>query len=146
MCNVYILPDNTVMFWGLCITYKRSFGLDDWIYCTLYYIHTVRYYRSYSTNAILHIQFIVTHALGFSVFTSRILATDLSQSHWHFKSHMKFSLHRLIPFSPSFCDCQFRRLDCIQFLCSQAHITAGWRLEARPFTSDSASTTSLFLL
>jgi hypothetical protein len=32
---------------------------------------------------------------------------------------------------PYSCDCQFRRLDSIQFLCSQAHIPAGWRLEAR---------------
>jgi hypothetical protein len=27
------------------------------------------------------------HTLGVSAFTSRILATDLSQSHWHFKSN-----------------------------------------------------------
>jgi hypothetical protein len=55
-------------------TYKTGFGLDDWIYCTLY-IHTVRDYRQY--NATLHTsQFTVTHALGFSVYTSRILATD----------------------------------------------------------------------
>jgi hypothetical protein len=32
------------------------------------------------------------------LFTSRILATDLSQSHCHFKSHMKCSWHSLIPF------------------------------------------------
>jgi hypothetical protein len=47
---------------------------------------------NYSAIAIQHtLQFIVTHALGFSVFTSRILATDLSQSHCNFKSHMKSS-------------------------------------------------------
>jgi hypothetical protein len=58
-------------------TYKTGFVLDDWIYCTLY-IHTVRDYMQYSAIAILHIfQFLVTHALGFSVFTSRILATEL---------------------------------------------------------------------
>jgi hypothetical protein len=44
------------------------------------------------------LQFTVTHALGFSVFTSRILATDLQQSHCHFKSHMMSSFHSLIPF------------------------------------------------
>jgi hypothetical protein len=37
-------------------------------------------------------------ALGFSVFTSRILATDLSRSHCDFKSRMKSSWHHLIPF------------------------------------------------
>jgi hypothetical protein len=56
-----------------------------------------------------------------SVFTSRILATDLPQSHWHFKSHMKSSFHSL-NFLPLFCSCQFRRLNSIQFLCCQAHI------------------------
>jgi hypothetical protein len=54
---------------------------------------------NYNAIADLHtLQFTVTHALGFSVFTSRILATDLSQSHCHFKSHMKSSFHSLIPF------------------------------------------------
>jgi hypothetical protein len=47
---------------------------------------------NYSAIAILHtLQFTVTHALGFSVFTSRILATDLSQSHSNFNSHMESS-------------------------------------------------------
>jgi hypothetical protein len=41
------------------------------------------------------------------------------------------SLHRLIPFLPLFWNCKFRRLDSFQFLCSQAHILAGWRLETR---------------
>jgi hypothetical protein len=55
---------------------------------------------NYSAIAILRtFQFNITHALGFSVFTSRILATDLLQSHCHFKPRMK-SLHRLIPFLP----------------------------------------------
>jgi hypothetical protein len=43
-------------------------------------------------------QLTITHSLGFSVFTSHILATDLSESHCNFKSHLKFSLHRLISF------------------------------------------------
>jgi hypothetical protein len=56
---------------------------------------------SHSATADLHtLQFTVTHALGFSVFTSRILATDLQQSHCHFKSHMKASFCRLISFLP----------------------------------------------
>jgi hypothetical protein len=42
------------------------------------YIHTTQDYRYYSANADLHtLQFAVTHTLGFSVFISRILATDL---------------------------------------------------------------------
>jgi hypothetical protein len=60
-----------------------DFVLDDWIYCTLY-IHTTRDYRPYSAIATLHtLKFTAAHALGFSVFTSRILATDLSQSLQH---------------------------------------------------------------
>jgi hypothetical protein len=56
---------------------------------------------NYSAIADIHIlQFTVTHALGFSVFTSRIMATDLSQYHCNFKSHMKSSCHRQIPFLP----------------------------------------------
>jgi hypothetical protein len=56
---------------------------------------------NYSAITILHtFQFTVAHALGFSVFTSRILATGLSQSHCHFKSHMKSSFHSLIPSLP----------------------------------------------
>jgi hypothetical protein len=42
---------------------------------------------------------------------------------------MKSSFHSLIPFLPLFCNCQFPKLDSIQFLCSQAHILAGWHLE-----------------
>jgi hypothetical protein len=49
--------------------------LDGWIYWR--HIHTTRDYRQYSATADPHtLQFTVTHALGFSVFTSRILATD----------------------------------------------------------------------
>jgi hypothetical protein len=45
-------------------------------------------------------QFTVAHELGFTILTSRILATDLSQSHCHFNSHVKSTLHRRIPFLP----------------------------------------------
>jgi hypothetical protein len=79
------------------------------------YTLTNRNYRQlqryrYSTHFSVH-----RYTLGFSVFTSRILATDLSQSHCHFKSHMKSSCHSLTHFLP-FCSCQFRRLDSFQFL------------------------------
>jgi hypothetical protein len=77
------------------VTYKTSSGLDDWIYCHL--IHITRDYTQYSAIAILHtLQFTVANALGFSVFTSRIQATDLSQSYCHFNSHTKSSLHSLL--------------------------------------------------
>jgi hypothetical protein len=56
---------------------------------------------NYSAVAIQHtLQLTVAHAIGFSAFTSRILATDLSQSHCNLKSHMKSSRHSLIPFLP----------------------------------------------
>jgi hypothetical protein len=56
---------------------------------------------NYSAIAILRtFQFTVAHALGFSAFTSHILATDLSQSHCNFKSRVKTSCHSLIPVLP----------------------------------------------
>jgi hypothetical protein len=91
--------------------------------------------RNYSAVADLHaLQFTVTHALGFPAFTSRILATDLQQSHCNFKSHIKSSLHSLIPFLPFLLNhlrLPSPELDPVLFLCSQAHILAGWRLETR---------------
>jgi hypothetical protein len=66
---------------------------------------------NYSAIAILHtLQLTVAHALGFYVFISRILTTDLSQSHCNFKSHAKSSPHRLISYFPFVqpCSRQFR--------------------------------------
>jgi hypothetical protein len=45
---------------------------------------------------------------------------------------MNSSFHSLIPFLLLFCNCQFRRLNSIQF---QAHILAGWLLETQLFVS-----------
>jgi hypothetical protein len=82
------------------VTHKRGFRFEDWIYFILY-IHTFRDHRQYSAIAILHtFQFTAGDALGFSVFISRILAADLSQSHCNFKSPVKSSVHRLIPSLP----------------------------------------------
>jgi hypothetical protein len=54
---------------------------------------------NYSAITILHtLRFTVTYALGFSAFTSRILATDLSQS--HLKLHMKSCCQRSNFFLP----------------------------------------------
>jgi hypothetical protein len=87
----------------------------------LHLVHSLstRDYRQYSAIAILHtFQFTVAHALGFSVFTSHILATDsitvslsLQITHEVFFAQPK-------SFLPLFCNCQCRRLDSIQFLCS----------------------------
>jgi hypothetical protein len=60
---------------GVCVAYRRV------LYSMIGFIdtlHTTRDYRQYSAIADLHtLQFTATHALGFTVFTSRILATDL---------------------------------------------------------------------
>jgi hypothetical protein len=56
---------------------------------------------NYSAIAIIRtFQFTVAHALGFSVFTSRLLTAGLSQSYCNFKSRMTSSGHSLIPFLP----------------------------------------------
>jgi hypothetical protein len=44
---------------------------------------------------------------------------------------MKYSFRSLIPLLPLFCNCKFRRLDSVQFLCFQAHTPADWRLETQ---------------
>jgi hypothetical protein len=114
----------------LNVIYKTGSGLDDWIYW--HFIHTLRDCRQHRAITDLHtFQFTVTHVLGSSVFTCRILATDLINSLTVTLNHTWSFLHRLIPILPLFCNCQFRRLDSVQFLCSKAHILVGWRLETR---------------
>jgi hypothetical protein len=91
------IQDNIVS----CISEYRR-GLDWMIRFIAPYTFTQLWTtENYSAVAILHtFQFTAPHALGFSVFTSRILATDFSQSHCNFKSHVKSSCHSLIPFLP----------------------------------------------
>jgi hypothetical protein len=133
--------EHSVTCKGVYVTYKTGFVSIDTL-CTVLGIT-----GNYSAIPILlNSQFTATHALGFSVFISRILATDLPQSHCYFKSHMKSSLHHLIPFLALIPRLPIRRLDSIQFLCSKAHILAGWRLEARPFTSLLCYSTRMRLL
>jgi hypothetical protein len=92
---------------GLCVTYKTGFGLDNWIHWHL--IHSTRDYRQYSAIADLHtLQFTVTHALRFSVFTSRILATDFITFSLSLKISHEVFLHRLISYLPLFCNCQLK--------------------------------------
>jgi hypothetical protein len=61
---------------GLCVTYRRVL---DWMIGFIDILFTqLGTTGNYSAIADLPtLQFTVTHALGFSVFTSRILATDL---------------------------------------------------------------------
>jgi hypothetical protein len=59
-------------------------------------IHSTRKYMRYSAIADLHtLQFTVTQTLGFSVFTSRILATDFNTvliTHKVFSSQANFQI------------------------------------------------------
>jgi hypothetical protein len=88
---------------------------------------------NYSSCADLHtLKFTVTHALGFSVFTSRILATDfitvslsLQITHEVFFSQST-SLLTISSQSSSTAD----SLSSISS-CFQAHVPAGWRLETQ---------------
>jgi hypothetical protein len=69
--NVYILSRVLVIIDG-----DR---MDDCIYYQL--IRSTRTYKQYSSIAGLHnLQFTITQALWFSVFTSRILATELNHT------------------------------------------------------------------
>jgi hypothetical protein len=73
------------------VTYKTGFGSMIG-FIAPYAFTQFRSTGNYSAIAILHtLQLTVAHALEFSVLTSRILVTDLSQSHCNFKSHMKSS-------------------------------------------------------
>jgi hypothetical protein len=101
-----------------------------WLDLLTPYSHTARDYRQYS--AILRtLQFTAAHALEFSLFTSRILATDLSLSHCNFKSHMKYFLHSLIPFLALTLRLPIPKTRLHSILSSQPHISA-----AQPFTSN----------
>jgi hypothetical protein len=70
----------------------------DWMIGFIALIHSSRNYKWYSAIADLHIlQFTVTHALGFSVFTNRILATDFITLIVT-AAHMKSTFHSPVPF------------------------------------------------
>jgi hypothetical protein len=80
--------------------YKLVFGFVNRFIDTLY-IHIVRNYRYHNSTEILHtFQFAVAHALGFIVFTSRVLATDFSQCYCNFTSELKPTLYHLMHFLP----------------------------------------------
>jgi hypothetical protein len=83
---------------GVCVTYRRVF---DW---KIVFLATLRIpfatTGNYSAIAISTLYSSLLYPLLSSGFTSRILTTDSLQSHCHIKSHMRFSLHSLIPFFP----------------------------------------------
>jgi hypothetical protein len=82
----------------VCKRLIRRFLWIEFIDTSTQYFETT---WNYSAVADLHtLQFTVTHELGFSVFTSRILETYLWPSYCNFKSHMKSSFHSLIPSLP----------------------------------------------
>jgi hypothetical protein len=61
------------------VTNNNVFWIGRLDLLTASYNHTTRTYKQYSAIADLHtLQFTVAHALGFSVSTSRILATGLN--------------------------------------------------------------------
>jgi hypothetical protein len=65
---------HTVTIYG-CVTID---GVLDWMIEFIVLIHSTRNYKQYNAFADVHtLQFTVTHTVVFSVFTSRILATDL---------------------------------------------------------------------
>jgi hypothetical protein len=82
----------------LFLTYRRVF---DWMIGFIDTLYTpLGTTGNYSALAIPHtLQFTVTHTLGFSVFTSRILATDFNIVVIP-ASHKKSSMQSQIPFLP----------------------------------------------
>jgi hypothetical protein len=109
-------------FRGLCDLQKGS-GLDDWIYW--HFIHITRDYRQLQSYRCytLYSSPLHTH------YGSQSSLVVSWQRIYNFKSHMKYSFHSLIHFLPLFCNCQYRGLDSIYFLCSQARILSNWLIE-----------------
>jgi hypothetical protein len=63
-------------FSGLCVTYKTGFGLDELHSLTPYTFNSGIHVITAVSHDLHNLQFTLAHALRFSVFTSRILATD----------------------------------------------------------------------
>jgi hypothetical protein len=93
--------------YGVRVIYKMGSGLYDWIYW--YLIHSTRNYRQFQHYRYSHtLQFTVTHALGFSVFTSRILATDFITALLALRITHEVFFSQPNSFLPLFCNDQFR--------------------------------------
>jgi hypothetical protein len=141
------------------VTYKTGFGLDVWIYCTLYihnsglqgiqrYCYSTHFpvhrctririlslHLSYPGNGFITVSlsFQITHEVFFSQSNSFLAIT--------LQPPIPTTRLNSIPLLPSSHPGRLAsrnstrldstRLDSIQFLCCQAHILAGWRLETR---------------
>jgi hypothetical protein len=109
-------------------------GVLDWMIIFIDTLYTVfGTTGNYSAVTHLHtLQFTDTHVVGFSVFTSRILATDfitISLSH-QITYEVFFSQPNSLLAISSQSSSTADSLSCIS-RCSQAHILAGWRLETQ---------------
>jgi hypothetical protein len=116
-------------FKGVLRDVQTGFGLGDWIYWHL--MHTTRNYRQYSVTADLQTsQYTVTRALGFSVFTSRILAADFITGSLSFQitHEVVFAQPNLFLAISSQSSSTADSLNSTSS-CSQAHILTGWRIE-----------------
>jgi hypothetical protein len=116
--NLYIY---IVICRDFCVTYRRVLDL------LISYTFNSGLQTTISLPLFPHnLQFTITHTLVFSVFTSLILATDFNSltvtvAHYEVFFAQPNSLLAIILLTAN----------SIQFLCSQAHILAGWRLETR---------------
>jgi hypothetical protein len=86
---------NIVTYRMVGVTKITDPSSDDWIYWHFGYIYFN--YNQYSAISDLHnLQFIVAHAVGFCVFTSRLLATDLKTENSTSNHYEVLLLFRLI--------------------------------------------------
>jgi hypothetical protein len=99
MFSLCLILSNTVfiIMSRVLVTYRRGFLIRrlDLLYLTPSHTGTA---NNTELSLFCTLSISPLHALGFSVFTSRILATDLSQSRSQFKLHMESYFHNLIPF------------------------------------------------
>jgi hypothetical protein len=126
--HVFRTVVNIVTCWGCCVTYKTGSGLDDWIYWHL--MHTTRDYRQHSaiadpTSFTVH-RYTCTRVLSFHLSNpgNGLITVSLS---------LRITHEVFFPPPNSFLAII---VDQIQFLCSQAHILAGWCPKTRLFIPD----------
>jgi hypothetical protein len=121
-CNIQnsaFCPDSILSRCRGCVTYKTGSGLDDLICCTLYIhnsgLQAIQRSR-WSTHFTVH-RYTCTRVLCFhkSYPGNGFISLTVNFTHEVFFALPNFFLAMM--------------LDSIQFLCSQTHFLAGWRLE-----------------